>query len=112
MTHNLDDYLDQQDLWAYDDGGPEHCEACGKDVPLENMGDIYCLYCETTWPPGNWTRDKRFCTDCGRRWGHIWVPHRRRWQCAACGNPVLTVERRAEVAEAVAGLSKVDVYGR
>jgi len=112
MTHNLDDYLDQQDLLAYDDGGPEHCSGCGKDRPPEQMGEVDCLWCETTWPPGNWTRGIRFCTDCDKRWGHIWAPHRRRWQCAACGNPVLTVERRVEIQKVTRDVVGADIWGR
>ena len=114
MDQALDDFMALEDQRAYDDGGPEHCAGCGKDRPIEDMADdgAQCLWCKTVWPNVNWLRDLRFCADCGRRWGHVWAPHRRRWQCAACGCAWMTEEKRAEIEETVAGLTNVDVYGR
>jgi len=113
MTHNLDDYLDQQDLWAYDDGLPVHCSGCGKDRPPEDMGEVNCLWCETNWPKGlHWTGRINECVHCDKRTGQLWNPARRGWMCQVCGGMVPSPQRQAEIEEAVAGLTKVDVYGR
>jgi len=113
MDQALDDYLDQQDLWAYDDGGPEHCAGCGQDRPPEQMGQMHCLWCETNWPAGlHWARRINDCLHCEAMTGQVWNPARRGWMCQTCGGMVPSPERQAEIEEAVAGLTKVDVYGR
>ena len=113
MTRALDDYLDQQDLWAYDDGGPEHCEACGKDRPPEDMGEVNCLWCETNWPKGlHWTGRINECVHCEKRTGQLWNPARRGWMCQRCGGMVPTPQRQAEIEEATRDLVGADIWGR
>ena len=112
MDRALDDYLNQQDLLAYDDGGPEHCEGCGKDRPIEEMGEVNCKWCETNWPNDYWLRRVCDCCHCEKGTGQVWNPARRGWMCQTCGGMVPSPERQAEIEEAVRDVVSADIWGR
>jgi len=113
MDRALDDFMALEDRRAYDDGGPEHCEGCGEDVPLEDMGEVNCLWCETKWPKGlHWTGRINDCLHCEKRTGQLWNPARRGWMCQTCGGMVPTPQRQAEIEAVTRDVVGADIWGR
>lgn len=113
MEQALDDFMTLEDQRAYDDGGPEHCDKCGEERPPQDMGQVYCLWCETNWPKGlHWTRRINECLHCDDRTGQVWNPARRGWMCQVCGGMVPSPQRQAEIKEATRDVVGVDIWGR